>query len=235
VCGSAGCVATAARLSGEMKLASSTVFDQVGGRWVAVTLDSSTCNTLAGEVWEVFMLEPRPDGTLVGDYRGADAHGCAGKRPATFTRTGDIDVKSLPDPGALPARVASPAEALHGHYHFTRTYKNGLPPLQDGPAVVTDCLRTGDRCISYFHSGSFETPMVFGGGNWTLDAEHDQDAPGCGGSVHIKVTGQYPLPQPPNDPITPLTGHGHLEQSGPGIGSCAVNTDFDDTYTRIGD
>ena len=178
VCRSAGCVATAARLSGEMKLASSAVFDQVGGRWVAVTLDSSTCNDVAGEVWEVFTLEPRPDGTLVGDYRGADVHGCAGKRSVTFTRTGDVDVNSLPDPGALPARVASPAEALHGRYHLTRTYKNGLPQLQDGPAVITDCLRTGDRCVSYLHSGSFETPMVFGGGNWTLDAERDQECSG---------------------------------------------------------
>jgi hypothetical protein len=48
------------------------------------------------------------------------------------------------------------------------------------------------------------------------------------------MTGQYPLPQPPKDPITLLTGHGHLEQSGSEAGSCAVNTDFDDTYTRIG-
>jgi len=234
-CGSAGCVATAARLSGEMKLASSAVFDQVGGRWVAVTLDSSTCDNVAGEVWEVFTLQPRPDGTLAGEYRGAGTNACAGKRPVTFTRTGDVDVNSLPDPGTLPPRVVSPAEALHGRYHWTRTYKNGLPQLQDGPAVITDCLRTGDRCMSYFHSGSFDLPMLFGGGNWTLDAEHDQAAPGCGGSVHVKMTGQYPLPQPPKDPIALLTGQGHLEQSGSGIGSCAVNTDFDDTYTRIGD
>jgi hypothetical protein len=47
-------------------------------------------------------------------------------------------------------------------------------------------------------------------------------------------TGQYPLPQPSNDPVTLLTGHCHLEQSGSEAGSCAVNTDFDDTYTRIG-
>jgi serine/threonine-protein kinase len=49
------------------------------------------------------------------------------------------------------------------------------------------------------------------------------------------MTGQYPLPQPPKDPLALLTGQGHLEQSGSGIASCAVNTDFDDTYTRIGD
>lgn len=234
VCGSTGCVATATRLSGDMRVASNAVFDKVGERWVAVTLDSSTCNDVAGEVWEVFTLEPRPDGTFVGEYRGADAHLCAGKRPVTFTRTADVDVNSLPDPAKLPPRVASPAEALHGRYQWKRTFKDGkTPPLQDSMAVVTDCLRTGDRCISYFHSGRAELPLVFGGGNWTLEGDRNQQ--GCGGTVHIVVSAQYPLPQPAKDPITQLTGHGHLEQSGVGIGTCKVNTDFDDTYTRVGD
>jgi serine/threonine-protein kinase len=232
VCGSTGCAATAARLSGEMDLAASAVFDQVGGRWVSVTTAPGKCNNQTGEAWEVFTLEARPDGTLAGEYRGADAHGCAGKRPVTFTRTGDVDVNSLPDPAKLPARVASPAEALHGRYHWTRVFKNGLPQIQDGPAVVTDCLRAGDRCMSYFQSGSFDMPMIFAGGNWTMEVDHDQAS--CGGTVHIQVNAQYPLPQPPQDPIAKLTGHGHTEQTGSGIGTCATKTDFDDTFTRIG-
>ena len=232
VCGSAGCVATAARLSGDMDLAASAVFDQVGGRWVSVTTAPGKCNNQTGEAWEVFTLEPRPDGTLAGEYRGADAHACAGKRPVTFTRTGDVDVNSLPDPAKLPARVASPAEALHGRYHWTRIFKNGLPQIQDGPAVVTDCLRTGERCMSYFQSGSFDMPMIFAGGNWTMEVDSDQAS--CGGTVHIQVNAQYPLPQPPQDPIAKLTGHGHTEQTGSGIGTCATKTDFDDTFTRIG-
>jgi protein kinase-like protein len=232
VCGSAGCVATAARLSGDMDLAKSAVFDQVGGRWVSVTITQDKCNGQSGEAWEVFTIEPRPDGTLAGEYRGADAHGCAGKRPVTFTRTGDVGVNSLPDPAKLPARVASPAEALHGRYHWTRAFKNGLPQLQDGPAVVTDCLRTGDRCMSYFQSGSFDMPMTFGGGNWTMTL--DQDQAGCGGTVHIQVSAQYPLPQPPQDPIAKLIGHGHTEQTGIEIGTCATKTDFDDSFTRVG-
>jgi tRNA A-37 threonylcarbamoyl transferase component Bud32 len=236
VCGSAGCVATATRLSGEMRTASSAVFDQVGGHWVSVTVESGTCKDVAGEVWEVFALEPRPDGTLVGEYRGVDPHLCAGKRPVTFTRTSDVDVNSLPDPATLPPRVASPAEALHGHFRWMRTFKDGkTPKMQDGPAVVTDCLRTGVRCMSYFHSGSSEMALVFGGGNWTMDGEGTQDAPGCGGTVNIKMTAQYPLPQPATDPITLLAGHGHLNQSGSVRASCKVNTDFDDTYTRTGD
>jgi hypothetical protein len=225
-------VATAARLSGEMDLAASAIFDQVGGRWISVTTAPGKCNAQTGEAWEVFTLETRPDGTLVGEYRGADAHGCAGKRPVTLSRTGDVDVNSLPDPAKLPARVASPAEALHGRYHWTRIFKNGLPKIEDGPAVVTDCLRAGDRCMSYFQSGSFDMPMTFGGGNWTLDADHDQT--GCGGTVHIQVNAQYPLPQPPQDPIGKLTGNGHTEQTGTGIGTCATKTDFDDTFTRVG-
>ena len=101
----------------------------------------------------MFTLEPRPDGTFTGDYRAAAASACAEKRTVSFTRTGDVDVNSLPDPGTLPPRVISPAEAPHGRYHITRNFANGMPQQQDGPAVRTD-LRTGDRCMSYFHSGS---------------------------------------------------------------------------------
>ena len=233
VCRPAGCVATAARLSGEMRLASATTFDQVGGRWVAVTLATDKCRDAPDETWQVLTLEPRPDGTFTGIYRGASPNACAEKRTVTFTRTGDVDINSLPDPSSLSPRVASPAEALHGRYHMTRKFANGAPSNQDGPAVITDCIRTGDRCMSYFHSGSFDTPMVFSAGNWNMDVEHDEDAPNCGGSVGVKITGQYPLPQPVQDPITLLTGRGHLNENGPA--PCDVNVDFDETYTRIGD
>jgi hypothetical protein len=75
-------------------------------------------------------------------------------------------------------------------------------------------------------------PMIFAGGNWTQDVDHDQAS--CGGTVHIQVSAQYPLPQTPQDPIAKLTGHGHTEQTGSGIGTCATKTDFDDTFTRVG-
>jgi serine/threonine-protein kinase len=35
-----------------------------------------------------------------------------------------------------------------------------------------------------------------------------------GGPMHVKASAQYSLPQPPQDPITLLTGHGHHEQTG---------------------
>ncbi|EUA09938.1 anchored-membrane serine/threonine-kinase domain protein [Mycobacterium kansasii 732] len=47
----------------------------------------------------------------------------------------------------------------------------------------------------------------------------------------LEKAGQYPLPHPPQDPITTLTGHGNQEQTG----SCAANVDFDETFTRTGE
>ncbi|OBG30492.1 serine/threonine-protein kinase [Mycobacterium sp. 852002-51057_SCH5723018] len=232
VCGPTGCRATASRLSGEMRLASTTVFDEVDGRWVAVTIGSDKCRDAPAEIWQVFTLQRSPDGTFTGDYRGAAANACDQKRTVTFTRTGDVDVNSLPDANTLPPRVVSPAQALHGRYHVTRKFSRG-PQQQADQAVTTDCLRTGDRCMSYFHSKTLDTPLVFGGGSWTLDVEHDEPGPQCGGPVFVKVTGQYPLPQPPQDPITLLSGQNRLEQSG--SRSCSGSVDFVETYTRTGD
>jgi hypothetical protein len=47
------------------------------------------------------------------------------------------------------------------------------------------------------------------------------------------MTAQYPLPQSSKDPITLLTGHGYLDETG--STRCAVSVDFDETWTRIGD
>ncbi|MEE6177920.1 serine/threonine-protein kinase [Mycobacterium sp. 050134] len=233
VCRPGGCVATAARLSGEFKLASTSVFDQVGGRWVAVSLAADKCRDARAEMWEVFSLQPRPDGTLIGDYRGAAANACDQKRTVTFTRTGDVDVNSLPDPAALPPRVASPAESLRGRYHVTRNFQQGMPQQQLDLAVVTDCLRGGDRCMSYFHSKTIDEPLVFGGGAWALDIEHNENASACGGTVFVKATGRYPLPEPAQDPIATLTGHNLLEQAGQP--ACTMRVRYDETLRRTGD
>jgi Protein kinase domain len=230
VCRFSGCVATASMLTGGASLASSSVFDQVDGRWVAVTLDPNQCRGLAADIWEVITLQPGADGKLTGEYRGAAANACNQKRSVTFTRVGDVDVNSLPDPGKLPPRVVSPAEALHGSYHIARTFSSRLAPQQENQAVVTDCLRTGDRCMSYFHSLTSDTPLVFTGGNWVLDIQHPEEVTGCQ-QLHVKTSAQLPMPQPPQNPITRLTGHGHHEQTG----NCAISVDFDETYTRTGD
>ncbi|MGA9362125.1 MAG: hypothetical protein WBW75_30265 [Mycobacterium sp.] len=114
VCRPEGCVANASRLSGDTMQIPTMVFDQVGDSWVAVGVGSTNCGKAVGEVWEVFTLQPRPDGTLAGESNQLMAVGCANKRPVTFTRTGDVDVNTVPDPATLPPRVISPAEALRG-------------------------------------------------------------------------------------------------------------------------
>jgi tRNA A-37 threonylcarbamoyl transferase component Bud32 len=231
VCRSSGCVMTASRLGGAAVAQPTMVFDDIGGRWVAVALGSDSCRGGDAEFWQVFTLQPRPDGTLAGEYTTAAANACADKRTVIFTRTGDVDVNSLPDPAGQPPRVVSPAQALRGHYHATETFGNGIPQAVLNTAVTTDCLRTGDRCMSYFHEPSGDQPLVFAAGTWTLNIGGNIRCPGSEETAHVKSSGQYRLPQPPRDPIVRLTGRGHQEQTPP----CAVNTDFDETYTRTGD
>ncbi len=230
-CRPTGCVATASRLSGGTAFASPMVFDEIGKDWFAVGLGSVPCqNDPAAEMWEVLKLTPRPDGTLTGEYTATTSNDCVSKRTVTFTRTGDVDLESLPDPVTVGPRVVSPAEALHGRYHQTRTFPAMGQQQQVDFAVRTTCLRTGDRCMSFFHGQAGEVlPLLFDGDKWNLLTESDSACRGA--PMHVKKTGQYPLPQPLQNPITLLTGHGRQEQSQP----CAANVEFDDTLTRTGD
>jgi hypothetical protein len=225
------CVATASRLSGAGPAVSSLVFDDVDGSWVAVGLGSDQCHNAPVEVWDVFTLEPRPDGTLAGEYSGTSSDGCSGKGTVTFARTGSIDVNTLPDPAALPSRVVSPAHVLHGQYHLTRNFSNGAPQQDLLYTVATDCLRTGERCMSYFHGPSDFRPLIFGDGKWTSDIAFDGTCPANAGPTQLKFNAEYPMPQPPQDPIKLLIGHGHQEQTG----NCAASTDVTETFTRTGD
>jgi serine/threonine-protein kinase len=231
VCRPSGCVMTASRLSGGVVAQPTMVFDRIGEQWVAVALGPDSCRNADAEFWQVFTLQPRPDGTLVGDYTATAANGCADRRTVTFTRTGDVDVNSLPDPSRQPPRVISPAQALRGRYSITQTFTKGIRQVQMNTVVATDCLRTGDRCMSYFHEPSSGLPLVFSGGNWIWNMDIDITCPRTGDSARMKSSGQYPLPQPPGDPITRLTGHGHVEQTAP----CELSADFDETMTRAGD
>jgi hypothetical protein len=235
MCRAGGCVATASRVSGTSDAVPTWVFDQVGGIWVAVALGSYQCDNTPVELWQAINLQPQPDGTLTGEMNETTTANCHGKRAVTFTRTGDVDVNTLPDPAALPARVESPAAALHGRYRETTTYASSKGALPTRPAtdyaVATHCLRTGDRCMSYFHAPNSSRPLVFGAGNWNLDLVADGRCPGSGDPAHTNLTAQYPLPQPPQDPIALLTGHGHWNVTG----SCATDTDTNETFTRTGD
>ena len=231
VCRPSGCVATAKRLGGDTVLPT-LVFDDVGGRWVSVGLASGTCNNVRVELWAVLSLQPHPDGTLAGDRSTTSNSGCnSDTRAVTLTRTGDVDVASILDPASLPPRVVSPAEALHGRYHQTRTFTAPAETQEYDLVVRTDCLRGGDRCMSYFHGADAKIePLVFGGGKWTEDDEYDSPCP-SGGTSHMKRIVQFPLPAPPQDPITLLAGHGRQEETG----SACVGGDFDEKFVRTGD
>jgi serine/threonine-protein kinase len=232
-CGSSGCAATASYVGASgIVLLSNLVFDQLGGVWTAVGLASTPCNNAPTEVWVVFTLQPQPDGTLSGETTRSTTNSCsASKRSVTFTRTGDADLAKVPDPATLPPRAASPSTALHGRYHETITYANGgSAPGQDDLTVRTQCLRTGERCMSLFHAPDGVVPLVFSDGKWTRD---DEGTVPCnlGGTAHIKLTAEYPLPDPLQDPIPLLTGHG---QNVTTESSCAGG-DFEDKFERTGD
>jgi serine/threonine protein kinase, bacterial len=57
------------------------------------------------------------------------------------------------------------------------------------------------------------------------------DTCAAGGTSHVKVSEEFPLPQPPQDPITLLTGHGHNESTG----AACPSADYDETLVRTGD
>ncbi|OBF50694.1 hypothetical protein A5787_07845 [Mycobacterium sp. 852002-50816_SCH5313054-b] len=231
VCRAQGCVMTAQRLGGASVGAPTLVFDQVGESWVAVSLGSDTCRDAPAEFWQVFTVRPGPGGSLSGDYTGTAANACANTRTVTFTRVGDVDIKGIPDPAGIPPRVVSPAEALRGRYHVTWTLTSGDPLRQFDTAVTTHCLRAGDRCMSYFHEPSNDLPLVFVDGRWTWNVDATSACPRSGDTTHLTSSGDYPLPQPPTDPIAKLSGRGHQAQSAP----CPLNADFDETFTRTGD
>jgi serine/threonine-protein kinase len=67
VCRPGGCVATAVKFNGDAALASRVILDQVGSSWLAVTLAPSPCKDTTSETWQVFTLQPQPDGSLRGD------------------------------------------------------------------------------------------------------------------------------------------------------------------------
>jgi hypothetical protein len=198
---------------------------------LSVAIASQQCRDDArAETWQVFKLQPGPGGTFTGEHTATAGNSCEGKHTVTLTRTGDVDIDSLPDPANLQPRVVSPAEALYGNYQQARTFTNGQ--IQKKAFVVaTDCLRTGDRCMSYFHeSTGLVEPLVFADGQWTLATEINTKCSANGEPIVVKKSAQFPLPQPQQNPITLLTGHGHQEQTQP----CAANVVFDETFTRTG-
>ena len=230
-CGANGCVATAMRTVGAFSHPPKMTFDEVAGSWMAVALTTQKCNDRDTEDWEFVSLQPGPDGSMSGEWV-SDSLDCYSKRSVTFTRTGDTDVARLPDPAREPARVVSPAQGLHGVYRSKVTFSNGGKPQELDYRVQTVCLRTGERCISRFVAtdSSGGLLLTFANGSWTRNDEHDAPC-SDGRTSHMKITGVFPAPNPPQDPITQLTGHGHKEESGSGC----TSTDYQQVLNRTGD
>jgi len=233
VCRDGKCVATAAKVNGSQSAAQTLVLDQIDGRWESVTATQGTCEGKPTEMWESMSLQPQPDGSLQGEFIVRSTSACARNQQVTFTRTGDVtNAAALGDPATQPPLVTSPAAALHGRYQETDTYaSDGGRSAEVGFDIQTYCLRTGDRCLSYWLNPDDVKILLFSQNQWVLSNTSTDSTCTNGSPAHREISLQYPLPQPPQDPITLLTGRGHYTVTG----GCPYNSDFDSRVERTGD
>jgi len=242
-CPPTGCVAVAAAAKEGPTLDSTLVFDDMGGTWVSVGVVELTApkpgfrfscpGTVVGEFWEVIALQPKPDGTWSGDATTTGDNLCDVKRSVTLTRIGDVASSSVADPGSIPPRVSSPAEALRGQYHYSGHETSGrYDDAAYDQIVQTYCLRSGQRCWSYFHTAADTVGLAlsFADGQWTSS---QIDPPCAGVPAEGKNIAVFPLPRPVEDPIPVLTGVVHLEWA-PGS-RCSGTQNYDAKYQRTGD
>jgi serine/threonine protein kinase len=240
-CHASTCVATATAKGGPTLLTTFT-FDKVRTQWQAVSANLLTApppgepgfNTcrFPSEYWTVITLQGRSEGTLSGTYRAdSNISDCGNERTVTFTRTGDVDVGSLPDPDTQAALVTSPASAFHGRYNGTQTPDDTHRPTSWHTTFTTYCLRTGERCASYAAYKEGDELYIFSGGKWTYDYEGKSHC-NAGGDDQIKVHWEFPLPQPKQDPIAVLTGRGHKQVVGT---ACAGGYNEDIKFERTSD
>jgi serine/threonine-protein kinase len=231
-CPASGCVATATKADGSQSATSTMVLDEIGGRWTAVSASAGTCQNAPAENWEAMSLQAQPGGGLQGEFIARATTGCGRNQQVTFTRTGDVqDGVSVTDPAAQPARVKSPAQALHGSYRETDTYTDGGRNTEVTFNIQTYCLRTGERCLSSWVNPDHAKVLVFSGTQWDLTTTTSNAACTNGGRADRNFSAQYPLPQPPQDPIALLTGRGHYTITG----DCPFNSDFESRVERSGD
>lgn len=231
-CGADTCVATASKVSGSQSTGSTMVLDKISGGWTGVSAVQGTCQNAPTEFWETMSLQPQSDGSLTGDFIVRSTTSCARNQQVTFTRTGDVAANaSVADPKTQPARVPSPAQGLRGNYQETDTNPAGGVSPPTNFDIQTYCLRTGDRCLSYWQNPKDPRTFLFAQNKWDLTTTSaDGDCP-KGGRAHRVMSLDFPLPQPAADPITLLTGHGNYTMTG----DCPANSDFDARVDRTGD
>jgi serine/threonine-protein kinase len=206
------------------------VFDQVGDQWIAVTTKPGKCYNVDAEQWDVVILQAQPNGSFTGEWAQTTTNGCYLTRTATYTRAGDTNVSALPDPENQAPRVISPGQALHGRYHLKTEFSNKVVQEFDS-TVRSDCLRTGDRCFSYFlDADGTGQPYVFSNGKWIENTQFNGKCSN-GETAQTKNFVSVLLPQPPQDPITQAAGAGTQLNDGTACG----NLTLDQTWARIGD
>jgi serine/threonine-protein kinase len=228
------CVASASKIDGSISTATALVLDKVDGRWESVSAQEGKCSQAGStEIWESMSLQSQRDGSLQGEFIVRSTNpSCASNRPVTFTRTGDAEAGApVVDLASLPARAASPAQALYGRYEEVDTYKNGNRSADVSFDISTYCLRSGDRCLSYWLNPDDAKILTFAKNQFVLANRSSDSTCKDGGPAHREITLQYPLPTPAQDPITLLTGNGHYTVTG----ACPFNSDFDSRVQRTGD
>jgi serine/threonine-protein kinase len=241
-CPSTGCVATAKSTGPDAE--KSLVLDQIGAQWVGVDIIDNTSapqsfriacpETSTSELWEVLRLTPKPDGTAFsGNDTIIDANtGCQAKRSVSLARNGVVEEASVPDPASQPPRTESPAEALHGRYRVTYNRGNGIPAVHEGP-VLTSCLRARARCISSLVSdpGGQTQVLLWADNKWVWNLDYDVGCNLDNKQAQLKASAEFPLPDPPQNPITLLTGRG--SDTATGGTECDGSTDTTTTYQRL--
>lgn len=228
ICNQKGCVATASLTTGDAD-EKQLVFDQIGDQWVAVAESSGTCENHADDRWTTFALTPQPDGTLTGDWSETWASGgCSFHRTVTFTRSGDAAEAEV-DPASLPARVASPALAMHGSYKYSELFADHTHSHEF--AGQTYCTRDGDHCLTFLANDDEAYPLVFGASSWVANVTDDGTCATTGAEEERVTHSEYALPQQLSDPILLLSGAAHREIAG----DCRASFDFDVSLERTGD
>jgi hypothetical protein len=250
-CTDAGCVATQSSVDKDNKPVPgepARIFDFIDGNWRWSGDVDGTCSkadspdTLAGHYFKSISLAPQPDGTLTGTLvtlGGVDPCQVANYAPVKMTRVGDVDPSpSLTDPTSVVAPVTSPAEALRGayDYHYTdRLFGKELPVSHT--RASTYCLRTGLRCLTLLlfldddrKPNRFQV-LTYADAQWKQTTGGDASCAPLPGTATKTVVTDFPLPQPPRDPITTLTG----VETTTWAGACPADRPNDIVLTRTGD
>jgi serine/threonine protein kinase len=236
VCNQSGCVAAATTVNRPEGVLT-RIFDYVDGQWISVSAEPANgeCAGVDIQRWERMTLRPQPDGSMVGDVNAANSkYFCGGNSPVTFTRTGDSDAGvQTSDLATMTARVVSPVNGVHGRYHLAMRYTRPTAPESYDFDLVgtTFCLRGGDRCLNYLYGPIGVYALKFAAGQWTWSSSTKGTCATDGTPEQNDIAVVFPLPQPNQDPIQLIVGHGNVTFSG----GCAGSVPADLTFTRIGD